>query len=67
VKQWDSKRDWHKYHYRYKFRQAGYEVDPDSRDVYYLPDTVRHPIMERNARKYGFRVLPAEEDFLNEE
>lgn len=61
VKQWNSERDWRKYHYRYKFRQAGYAVDPDSRDVYYLPDTVRHPIMERNAQKYGFRVLSAEE------
>jgi hypothetical protein len=61
VKQWDNKRDWHKSHYRYQFRQAGYEVDPDSRDIYYFADTVRHPIMERNAQKYGFRVLPAEE------
>lgn len=62
VKQWDNKRDWRKSHYRYQFRQFGYEVDPDSRDIYYFADTVRHPILERNAQKYGFRVLPAEED-----
>ena len=47
VKNWDAKRDWRKSHYRYKFRQFGYEVDPDSHDIYYLADTVRHPIMER--------------------
>jgi len=61
VTQWENKRDWRKYHYRYKFRQAGYAVDPDSRDVYYFADTVRHPIMERNAEKHGFKILPAEE------
>jgi len=62
VKHWGGKRDWHKSHYRYKFRQFGYAAEPDSHDVYYFPDTVRHPIMEHNAQKYGFKILPAEEE-----
>ena len=66
VKQWSNKRDWRKYHYRHNFRQAGYAVDSDSRDVYYFTDTVRHPVLESNAQKYGFRILPAEERVTNE-
>lgn len=62
VKNWDAKRDWHKPHYRYKFRQYGYDVEPDSSDVYYYPDTVRHPVMEANAEKWGFRFHPAGEE-----
>ena len=63
VKHWDGKRDWHKSHYRYKFRVFGYDVESDSNDIYYFPDTVRHPIMERNAQKWGIRFLPAEEEY----
>ena len=62
VKHWDGNRDWHKSHYRYKFRQFGYDVEIGSNGVYYFPDTVRHPIMERNAQKWGIRFLPAEEE-----
>ena len=62
VKNWDAKRDWHKPHYRYKFRQYGYDVEPGSSDVYYHPDTVRHPIMEANAERWGFRLHPAGEE-----
>lgn len=62
VKRWDGKRDWHKQHYRYKFRVFGYGVETNSNDIYYFPDTVRHPIMERNAQKWGIRILPAEEE-----
>ena len=64
VKHWNVHRDWHKPHYRYKFRQFGYSVEPDSHEVYYFPDTVRHPIMEHNAQKYGFKILPAEDNIL---
>lgn len=63
VKNWDAKRDWHRSHYRYKFRQFGYDVESGSNDIYYFPDTVRHPIMERNAQKWGIRILPAEEEY----
>ena len=63
VKNWDGKRDWHKSHYRYKFRVFGYDVESGSNDIYYFPDTVRHPIMERNAQKWGIRILPAEEEY----
>jgi hypothetical protein len=63
VKNWDGKRNRHKSHYRYKFRQFGYDVEIGSNDVYYFPDTVRHPIMERNAQKRGIRILPAEEEY----
>ena len=62
VKNWDGKRDWHKHHYRYKFREFGYGVESGSNDIYYFPDTERHPIMERNAQKWGIRILPAEEE-----
>ena len=62
VKNWDAKRDWHKRHYRYVLRKFGYDVEKGSNDVYYFPDTVRHPIMERNAQKWGIRILPAEEE-----
>jgi hypothetical protein len=62
VKNWDAKRDWRKSHYRYKFREFGYDVESGSNDIYYFPDTVRHPIMERNAQKWGIRFLPAEEE-----
>ena len=62
VKHWDGKREWHKSHYRYKFRKFGYDVKSGSNDVYYFPGTVRHPIMERNAQKWGIRFLPAEEE-----
>jgi len=63
VKNWDAKRDWRKSHYRYKFREFGYDVESDSNDIYYFSDTVRHPIMERNAQKRGIRILPAEEEY----
>lgn len=63
VKNWDNKREWHKYHYRYKFRAFGYDVESGSNDIYYFPDTVRHPIMERNAQKWGIKILPAEEEY----
>lgn len=63
VKHWDNKREWHKYHYRYKFREFGYDVETNSNDIYYFPDTVRHPIMERNAQKWGIKILPAEEEY----
>jgi hypothetical protein len=63
VKNWDGKRDWHKSHYRYKFRVFGYDVETNSNDIYYFHDTVRHPIMERNAQKWGIRFLPAEEEY----
>lgn len=63
VKHWDGKRDWHQIHYRYKFRVFGYYVESGCNDIYYFPDTVRHPIMERNAQKWGIRILPAEEEY----
>ena len=63
VKHWGGKRDWHKSHYRYKFREFGYDVESGSNDIYYFPDTVRHPIMERNAQKWGIRFLPAEKEY----
>lgn len=62
VKNWDANRDWRKSHYRYKFREFGYDVEPGSNDIYYFADTVRHPIMERNAQRHGIRILPAEEE-----
>ena len=65
VKHWNVHRDWHKPHYRYKFRQFGYSVESDSHEVYYFPDTVRHHVMERNAQKYGFKILPAEETLFD--
>ena len=63
VKNWDNKREWHKSHYRSKLRQFGYSVDKGSNDAYYSPDTVRHPIMECNAQKWGIKILPAEEEY----
>lgn len=62
VKHWDANRDWHKSHYRYKFRAFGYGVESGSNDIYYFADTERHPIMERNAQRHGIRILPAEEE-----
>ena len=61
VKHWDANRDWRKIHYRYQFREFGYDVEPGSNDIYYFADTERHPIMERNAQRHGIRILPAEE------
>ena len=63
VKNWDNKRDWHKIHYRSKLKQFGYDVEKGCNDIYFFPDTVRHPIMERNAQKWGIRILSAEEKY----
>jgi len=63
VKNWDNKREWHKSHYRSKLKQFGYDVEKGCNDIYFFPDTVRHPIMERNAQKWGIRILPAEEEY----
>ena len=62
VRNWDAQRDWHRPHYRSKFREYGYDVEPRSCDVYYRPDTRRHPVMERNAAKWGFRFWLAKEE-----
>ena len=40
----------------------GYSVETNSNDIYYFADTERHPIMERNAQKWGFRFLQTEEE-----
>ena len=44
--------------HRHLFRKAGYIVDRASNEVYFDEETVRHPIMEANAHKWGLKVLP---------
>lgn len=60
VKNWDGSRDWHKSHYRYIFRKKGYFVDFGESDVYYDDSTVRSPLLEERASRYGLRIMRME-------
>ena len=44
--------------HRHLFRKHGYIVERGSNTVYYDEETVRHPLMEANAAKYGLKVNP---------
>ena len=62
VKNWDSRPDWHKRHYRHLFREYRYVVEDGSSTVYYDDNTIRRPLIEERAAKYGMRVKPFEKE-----
>lgn len=43
--------------YRYELRQRGYQVARGASEAYVVPGTTRSSKVERNARKYGIRVI----------
>lgn len=61
VKRWDRETDWHKRHYRYALRKQGYSIERGDNTAYYDQQLMRHPVLERNAQKYGISVCPMEE------
>lgn len=48
--------------HRHLFRKAGYIVERGSNDVYYDEETKRRPKMEANAKMWGFKVTPWNEE-----